>query len=104
MFQRILRMQLLNPVRVGGLLSYLPQFVRVFYRLMKDERVSIFAKIAPFLIVALMFTPPAIELDFVPIVGEIDWIVTLYVALKVFVWLCPSAVVREHVGRIARGQ
>jgi hypothetical protein len=104
MFQRILRMQLLNPARVGGVISHLPQFVRVFYRLMRDERVSVFAKIVPFLILALMLTPPAMELDFVPIIGEIDWILAVYVALKVFVWLCPPDVVREHVGRIAHGE
>ncbi len=97
-------MRLLNPARLGGLVAFLPQFARVFYRLMKDARVSIFAKAAPFLIVAMMFTPPAIELDFVPILGEVDWLLALYIALKVFVWLCPAEVVREHVGQIARGQ
>ena len=81
----------------------LPQFVRVFYRLMIDERVSIFTKLAPLLIVGLMFTPPAIELDFVPLLGEIDWMLALYVALKLFVWLCPPDVVREHVTAIAHG-
>ncbi len=104
MFRDILRMQLLTPARIGGLFAYLPHFVRVFYRLMKDERVSIFAKIAPFLIIFLMFTPPAIELDFVPIVGELDWLLAGYIALKLFIWLCPPDVVREHVGQIAHGQ
>lgn len=104
MFRNILRMQLLTPARVGGVVTHLPKFVRVFYRLMKDERVSIFAKAAPVLILLLMFTPPAIELDFVPIIGELDWILAAYLALKLFVWLCPADVVREHVGQIARGQ
>lgn len=103
MFRDILRMRLLTPARIGGLVTYLPHFIRVFYRLMKDERVSIFAKLAPFLILALMFTPPAIELDFVPILGEVDWLLAAYIALKLFVWLCPPDVVREHVGEIARG-
>ena len=71
MFQRLLRMQMLSPTRIGGMITHLPKFVRVFYRLMKDERVSIFAKAAPFLILFMMFTPPAIELDFVPVLGEI---------------------------------
>lgn len=97
-------MQLLTPARIGGLFAYLPHFIRVFYRLMKDERVSIFAKLAPFLIIFLMFTPPAIELDFVPIIGELDWLLAGYIALKLFIWLCPAEVVREHVGRIAHGQ
>ncbi len=104
MFRDILRMQLFTPARIGGLVAYLPQFVRVFYRLMKDERVSVFAKIAPLLIMFLMLTPPAIELDFVPIIGEIDWLLAGYIALKLFVWLCPPDVVREHVGQIAHGR
>ncbi|HYA34060.1 MAG TPA: hypothetical protein VEF03_00500 [Candidatus Binataceae bacterium] len=104
MFTDFIRMQLLTPARVGGIVTHLPQFARVFYRLMVDGRVSIFAKLAPLLIILLMFTPPAIELDFVPIVGEVDWILALYFALRLFLWLCPAEVVREHVDRIARGQ
>ena len=95
---------MLNPARVGGMVTHLPKFIRVFYRLMRDDRVSVFAKAMPFLILFLMFTPPAIELDFIPILGEVDWILAAYIALKLFVWLCPPDVVREHVGQIARGQ
>ena len=95
---------MLSPGRIGGMVTHLPKFVRVFYRLMKDERVSVFAKAVPILILFMMFTPPAIELDFIPIVGEVDWLLAGYVALKLFVWLCPAEVVREHVGQIARGQ
>ena len=104
MFQRLLRMQMFSPSRVGGVITHLPQFVRVFYRLMKDERVSIFAKAVPFLILLMMLTPPAIELDFIPVLGEVDWLLAGFVALKLFVWLCPAEVVREHVAQIARGQ
>ncbi len=104
MFRSILRMQLLSPLQLSRLVAYLPQFVRVFWRLMADGRVSMLAKMVPVLAVALMFTPPALELDFVPIVGELDWVLVGYLALKVFVWLCPPEVVREHVSRIARGE
>ena len=104
MFRNILRMQLLTPGRVGGMVTHLPKFVSVFYRLMKDERVSIFAKAAPFVILLMMFTPPAIELDFIPVIGEVDWLLAGYLALKLFVWLCPAEVVRDHVAQIARGQ
>lgn len=95
---------MLSPARVGGMVTHLPKFIRVFYRLMKDERVSILAKAVPFVILLLMFSPPAIELDFIPIIGEVDWLLAAYIALKLFVWLCPPDVVREHVGQIARGQ
>ncbi len=104
MFRSILRMQLLSPLQLTRLVAYLPQFVRVFWRLMIDDRVSLLAKMVPALAVALMLTPPALELDLVPIVGELDWVLVGYLALKIFVWLCPPEVVREHVSRIARGQ
>ncbi len=104
MFRSILRMQLLSPLQLTRLVAYLPQFVRLFWRLMIDDRVSVLAKMVPALAAALMFTPPALELDLVPIIGELDWVLVGYLALKVFVWLCPPEVVREHVSRIARGQ
>jgi hypothetical protein len=95
-------MQLLSPSRVSGLVAHLPSFVRVFYRLMADRRVSPLAKLVPLLGLLLLFTPPALELDFVPLVGELDWLLVTFISLKVFIWLCPPDVVREHVARVAR--
>jgi hypothetical protein len=104
MFWQFLRMQFLPPLQMGRLFAYLPQFLRVFWRLMKDARVSMLAKMVPLLAFLLMLSPPAIELDFVPVVGELDWILVAAIALKIFVWLCPADVVREHVSSIARGE
>jgi hypothetical protein len=96
-------MQLLSPSRVGGFITHLPSFVRMFYRLMMDPRVSLLAKLVPPLGLMLLMTPPALELDFVPIVGELDWLLVIFITLRVFLWLCPPEVVREHVTRIGRG-
>jgi hypothetical protein len=96
-------MQLLSPNRVTGFITHLPGFARVFYRLMTDPRVSLLAKLVPLLGLLLMVTPPALELDFVPIVGELDWLLVIYTTLKVFLWLCPPEVVREHVAQVGRG-
>lgn len=96
-------MQLLSPSRLGGFITHLPSFVRVFYRLMTDRRVSPIAKLVPLLGLLLLFTPPALELDFVPIAGELDWLLVTIISLKVFIWLCPPEIVREHVARVARG-
>jgi uncharacterized membrane protein YkvA (DUF1232 family) len=103
MFRSLLRMQFLSPFQMSRLVVFLPQFVRVFWRLMNDRRVPLVVKAVPFLILALLLTPPAIELDFIPLIGEIDWLLVGILALKLFVWLCPPEVVREHVSRIARG-
>jgi hypothetical protein len=95
-------MQMLSPSRVGGFILHLPSFVRVFYRLMTDSRVSLIAKLVPPLGILLLFTPPALELDFVPFIGELDWLLVILITLKVFIWLCPADVVREHVARVGR--
>ena len=81
---------------------HLPSFMRVFYRLMTDPRVSFIAKLVPPLGLLLLFTPPALELDFVPFIGELDWLLVILITLKIFVWMCPSDVVREHVARVGR--
>jgi len=104
MFWQFLRMHFLPPLQVSRLVGYLPQFVRVFWRLMKDPRVPLLAKLVPVLALLLMMSPPAIELDLVPILGEIGWLVVVVLAFKILVWLSPPEVVREHVSRIARGQ
>lgn len=104
MFWQFLRMNFLPPLQMSRLVVYLPKFVRVFWRLMKDPRVSILAKLVPVLAFLLMLSPPAIELDLIPVLGELGWIVVGVMAFKIFIWLSPAEVVREHVSRIARGQ
>ena len=104
MFWQFLRMHFLPPLQLSRLVGYLPQFVRVFWRLMKDSRVPLLAKLVPVLALLLMMSPPAIELDLVPILGEIGWLVVGVLAFKILVWLTPPEIVREHVSRIARGQ
>ena len=94
-------MRLLNPLRMGGLITHLPKFFRVFYRLMGDRRVSVLAKCVPILGVLLLLTPPALELDFIPGIGQLDWLLVGYISLKLFLWLCPPDVVREHVTQVA---
>jgi hypothetical protein len=97
-------MQFLGPMQISKLVMYLPQFVRVFYRLMCDDRVPMLAKTVPWMGLALMLTPPALELDMIPVVGELDWLLIAYISLKVFIWLCPPDVVRQHVSQISRGE
>ena len=104
MFRSMLRMQFLGPMQLSRVVMHLPQFVRLFYRLITDERVPMLAKAVPWMGLLLMLTPPALELDMIPIVGELDWILIGYLSLKIFIWLCPPDVVREHVIQIGRGE
>lgn len=103
MFRRLLRMQVLGPLQMRGLIMFLPQFARVFWRLMADGRVSVVAKSVPLLGVLALLSPPLLDLDFIPVIGELDWLVVGLICLKLFIWLCPPSVVREHVSNVARG-
>ncbi|MGD0075061.1 MAG: hypothetical protein ABSD31_12090 [Candidatus Binataceae bacterium] len=99
----IMRLRLANPATIVKFITYLPQFIRLFYRLMLDERVSLLTKAVPILGLLLLLSPPLLELDLIPFIGELDTIVVIGLSLKLFVWLCPPDVVREHVARIAHG-
>jgi hypothetical protein len=102
-WRELLRARLFGPLKLQKVLMHAPRFVRVFYRLMKDTRVSSLAKMVPLLGMMMLITPPALELDFVPIIGELDWLLVGYLTLKLFLWMCPPDVVREHVAHVARG-
>jgi len=97
----IMRLRLASPATIGKFIGYLPQFIRLFYRLMRDARVSVLTKLVPLLGVLILLSPPLFELDLIPFVGELDAIVVIGLTLKLFIWLCPPDVVREHVARIS---
>jgi len=98
-----MRLRLASPATVGKFIVHLPQFIRLFYRLMHDQRVSVLTKALPLLGLLVLLSPPLLELDLIPLIGELDTILVIGLTLKLFVWLCPPDVVREHVARIAHG-
>jgi hypothetical protein len=83
-----------------GLLIYLPQFVRLFAWLMANRRVPLLPKLATVLGSLVLLTPPAIELDVIPVISRLDGLLVGYLSLELFNWLCPP---REHVSGIAGG-
>lgn len=99
----VLRPHLLNPVRMSRAVGYLPHFIRLFYRLIRDPRVPALVKLVPLVGLFLAIAPPNLELELLPFVGELDFLLITIITLKLFVWLCPPDVVREHVAQIARG-
>jgi uncharacterized membrane protein YkvA (DUF1232 family) len=86
------------------LLTNLPSFVKLFTRLIKDERVAL----GPKLLVAALFVyiilPTDIVPDFLVGLGQLDDLVVLITGLKLFLRLCPAEVVREHLQRITAGR
>lgn len=96
-----------------NILWHIPNFVRLYWRLLLDGRIPLLPKmiliaavISALLYIIIPFdTMPDLVL---PAVGYLDDLLVatllLLPALKLFIRLCPSDVVREHVERIDRGQ
>lgn len=87
-------------LRALELLRHLPNFVRLYWRLWRDARVPIWPKLV--LVCGILYVLSPIDLipDVLAGVGQIDDLVVVIVACRLFVYLCPPAVVREHVARI----
>jgi uncharacterized membrane protein YkvA (DUF1232 family) len=84
-------------------LAHLPQFVRLYWRLFRDRRVSILAKAFLVLTLAYVVWPFDMIPDVLPFAGEIDDVGIVLSGLWLFVRLCPPEVVLERVREISSG-
>jgi len=95
------------PLQLGmrGLrfLRELPHFVLLYWRLVRDGRVSVWPKALLLLTFLYILSPVDFIPDVMPFIGEVDDLVLLIVACRLFIYLCPPEVVREHVRRIDAG-
>lgn len=87
-------------IRWLRLIRHLPNFVRLYWRLFRDRRVSIWPK--ALLLVSLLYLVSPVDIipDLIPFVGEIDDLVLLIVVCRLFMYMCPREVVQEHVREI----
>jgi uncharacterized membrane protein YkvA (DUF1232 family) len=85
------------------LLIHLPSFFKLFSRLIKDPRVSLRAKLVVAGALAYVVAPVDLLPDFLIGVGQLDDLAVILVGLKIFLYLCPVAVVQEHLQTIAPG-
>jgi uncharacterized membrane protein YkvA (DUF1232 family) len=95
------------PLQLGmrGLrfLRHLPHFVQLYWRLLRDPRVSAWPKALLLLGILYVLSPIDIIPDVIPFIGEVDDLLLLILACRLFMYLCPPEVVRDHVRRIAAG-
>jgi uncharacterized membrane protein YkvA (DUF1232 family) len=95
----------LGPLQIFRFVWHLPSFVRLYWRLFNDSRVSVIPKALLLAAIAYVLSPVDILPDwFPPILGEVDDIVVIALALKLFISLSPRHVVQEHVQRISDGR
>ena len=94
-----------NPLAVARFILHLPNFIKLYWRLFTDRRVSLLPKIVLSLGVAYVLVPSDILFDFLPLppLGLLDDTVVLIMAAKAFIALCPRRIVEEHVRLIDEG-
>ena len=88
---------------VAGLVSALPQFVKLVARLSRDPRVPARAKRLAAALAAYVVSPVDLIPDVIPGVGLADDLLAVAVALAVLIEAAPDEVVAEHWGRRAGG-
>ena len=90
--------------RAVDFLLHLPNVIRLYWRLFRDPRVSLWPK--AFLLAAVAYVALPFDLipDVIPFIGEVDDLAVLIVAGRWFIQWCPADVVREHVQRIDAGE
>ncbi|MFQ5665196.1 MAG: YkvA family protein [Candidatus Binatia bacterium] len=81
-------------------MRYLPQFVQLYWRLLRDPRVSVWPKALLLLSVLYVLSPVDILPDVMPLLGQADDLVLVIVVCRLFMYMCPREVVQEHVRRI----
>ena len=82
----------------AGFLGGLVKQSRLAWRLLRDGRVPGWVKMIPFAGLLYFLSPIDLIPDMaIPGLGEIDDVVVLVLALKMFVDLSPASIVREHL-------
>jgi uncharacterized membrane protein YkvA (DUF1232 family) len=87
--------------RALQVVAHLPDFVRLYWRLFRDSRVSVLAKAVLVLSLTYVVWPLDFIPDVVPVVGELDDLGVVLGGLWLFIRLCPVDVVRERVREIS---
>jgi uncharacterized membrane protein YkvA (DUF1232 family) len=93
-----------DPWAIIRLASHAPNLVRLYWRLLRDPRVSLPAKAVLLAGVVYFISPLDLLPDF-PLIG-LGWtddILVMMIAGQLFIRLCPPRVVDEHVRLLDEG-
>ena len=72
------------------------QEVSLVWHMVRDPRVPLYIKIIPALATVYLVMPVDLIPGFLPIIGQLDDLAILTLALQAFVRLAPDAVVEEY--------
>jgi uncharacterized membrane protein YkvA (DUF1232 family) len=87
-----------------GLLRTLFSQARLAIRLLREPRVPLSAKAVPLFATVYLVSPVDLVPDVFPLIGQIDDLTLILVALSAFLKLCPVGPVAFHRAAIAEGR
>ena len=93
-----------KPVKVQDHIGALAQFVRTLrlvWRLFFDPRVPVFPKLILPAALAYIVSPVDLIPDVILGLGQVDDVAIAFLAIRLFIELCPPAIVEEHRAAIA---
>lgn len=96
--------QMKTPASKVGLLGQLFRSVRLVWRLLNDPRVPLLNKLViPGLFLVYLLWPVDLMPDVLPVIGQMDDLALLALAVKLFIDLCPTSIVSQHRDDIGQG-
>ena len=87
-----------------SMLKTLVSHVRVSLRLLREPRVPLLLKTLPVLAAAYVVSPLDIVPDVLPIIGQVDDLSIVFIALEAFLRVCPTGAVGYHRAAVAEGR
>jgi uncharacterized membrane protein YkvA (DUF1232 family) len=89
-----------NTQSKAGILTEIGRNAQLAWHLLTDRRVSLALKlIVPGLMLGYLIFPADLLPDFIPVLGQVDDLAILALAIKVFIEMAPKDIVREYRGR-----
>ena len=87
-----------------GVLSALVTRARLAFRLLREPRVPLLAKVVPVLAAVYLVSPIDAVPDIIPVLGQLDDLGFVLFALEMFLRLCPAAAVAFHRAALSGGR
>ncbi len=91
-----------NPVKSTGMLSDIVANARLAWKLFRDPRISKTTKyLIPGAVLAYLLLPIDILPDFIPVLGQLDDLAVIALAMKFFIDMSPSWLVQFYRDELA---
>jgi uncharacterized membrane protein YkvA (DUF1232 family) len=78
--------------------------LRLAWRLLREPRVPLFAKVVPALAALYVVSPLDFIPDILPVLGQMDDLGILILSVKLFLRLCPASATTFHAAAITAGR